>query len=396
MADWYVSPAAPANWAANTAYQNGAGVTPTVSNGHWYQVVRAGTSHASVQPTWPTDGTQITDGTVIWADNGLLQPAGDDGNPGDDWGTGHAFATIATAIAAASSNDTIHVDYGYHDTGNLAVIYPGQVNVTGRGTIAPTQLGQQNIPYLVNTLQSTDAFFVPGTKGVYRYFAIVSLVTSKVQTTPVGGATPDQDGNEFTNVVFDSCFIFGSNDCVLISLTGSNIVLRNCALESNFDVVQCQNGSTITLIGCTIKIYSPPLGQSVTTQNTQRGITSTSGQVTAIGCRIYVTSLEATATCYGVFAGPSGLCLCEGCTFILNAPNSPSVFLSVGGSGTVIMLACSYDQTKVSSGALRYFLNSSGGAITPFLVAGGSAGPFVMTKDPNSGLLALGPFPVVP
>jgi len=62
----------PTVWAVNTAYGVGARVGPTTPNGRCYICTTAGTSHAATEPTWPTTtGDTVTDGTVVWTDNGL-------------------------------------------------------------------------------------------------------------------------------------------------------------------------------------------------------------------------------------------------------------------------------------------------------------------------------------
>jgi len=57
-----------AAWAGTTAYVLGALVLDT---GRIYAVTTAGTS-GSTEPTWPTDGTTVTDGTVVWQDTGTV------------------------------------------------------------------------------------------------------------------------------------------------------------------------------------------------------------------------------------------------------------------------------------------------------------------------------------
>lgn len=40
--------------------------------GHWYECEAGGTTGSSA-PTWPTDGSTVTDGTVTWRDKGLIE-----------------------------------------------------------------------------------------------------------------------------------------------------------------------------------------------------------------------------------------------------------------------------------------------------------------------------------
>lgn len=55
-------------WEVATAYEAGDCVQPTTPNGLRYRCTADGTSHASVEPTWPTSGigSTVTDGTTTW------------------------------------------------------------------------------------------------------------------------------------------------------------------------------------------------------------------------------------------------------------------------------------------------------------------------------------------
>jgi hypothetical protein len=61
-------------WVASTAYKLGDIARPTAANSHLYQCTTAGTS-GSTQPTWPTGGGTVTDGTVVWTDLGTSATA---------------------------------------------------------------------------------------------------------------------------------------------------------------------------------------------------------------------------------------------------------------------------------------------------------------------------------
>jgi len=67
----------PNAWAAATPYSVGDIVTKVSSNGHFYLAISAGTSHASVEPTFPTNGGTVADGTtgLVWKDQGLIAAA---------------------------------------------------------------------------------------------------------------------------------------------------------------------------------------------------------------------------------------------------------------------------------------------------------------------------------
>lgn len=90
----------PNKWVVNTAYALGQQVVPTILNGYVYEVVAAGTSHASTQPTWPTTiGATVTDGTVTWR------------NVSTDVGVYNLYVGL-TAAATAALTDW---GYGYYD-----------------------------------------------------------------------------------------------------------------------------------------------------------------------------------------------------------------------------------------------------------------------------------------
>lgn len=59
-----------APWEALTVYALGIERVPTVRNGRYYAVTTGGTTGAS-EPAWPTtDGGTVTDGTVVWTEQG--------------------------------------------------------------------------------------------------------------------------------------------------------------------------------------------------------------------------------------------------------------------------------------------------------------------------------------
>jgi hypothetical protein len=78
-------------WAAVTAIEYGAHVAPTVRNGRRYRAVQGGTTGAT-EPVWGTaDFLRITDGTVIWEE---------DGTAGDEWDIrGAVFECLQTRLA---------------------------------------------------------------------------------------------------------------------------------------------------------------------------------------------------------------------------------------------------------------------------------------------------------
>lgn len=64
--------ASPSNWTSSQPYAVGNLVAP--GNGHYYQCTVAGSSGGSA-PTWPTDGSAVSDGGATWQDMGTSVPA---------------------------------------------------------------------------------------------------------------------------------------------------------------------------------------------------------------------------------------------------------------------------------------------------------------------------------
>jgi len=56
-------------WTANTSKSIGDWVRPTSPNKHLYKCTTGGTT-GSTEPTWPTNGGTVNDGTVTWQDMG--------------------------------------------------------------------------------------------------------------------------------------------------------------------------------------------------------------------------------------------------------------------------------------------------------------------------------------
>lgn len=59
-------------WSPSTAFALDDLAIPLTANTHWYKVTTAGTTGAS-EPTWPTGGGTVADGTVVWTDMGLIE-----------------------------------------------------------------------------------------------------------------------------------------------------------------------------------------------------------------------------------------------------------------------------------------------------------------------------------
>ncbi len=98
-------------WAVATAYVIGDKVQPLISNGFVYKCTVAGTSHASVEPTWPvvTIGTTVTDGTCTWELNSAHHATTEIklalSSIGLASATPGAALSVATTVLGGTSND---------------------------------------------------------------------------------------------------------------------------------------------------------------------------------------------------------------------------------------------------------------------------------------------------
>ena len=59
-------------WKTATARALNDKCVTTANNNHWYQVETAGTT-GTAEPTWPTSGGTVSDGTVVWRDKGVME-----------------------------------------------------------------------------------------------------------------------------------------------------------------------------------------------------------------------------------------------------------------------------------------------------------------------------------
>lgn len=64
------------SWSSATAYSVGDVVVPSTANGHFYIVDEGGAgSSGGSEPTWPTSGGSVGDGSVTWRDAGMIDVA---------------------------------------------------------------------------------------------------------------------------------------------------------------------------------------------------------------------------------------------------------------------------------------------------------------------------------
>lgn len=158
----YAATQAISAWTTAHAYSLNDLVVPTSANGHYYKATTAGTSHATTEPTWPTNGTTVSDGTAVWTDQGLL-PNGIDHLASTSFGLAgylHAFS-----IGSGSATLTIQ------DSANRIA----WANVTGGGFTAVTGATTQRIQTAKNG--TVRRYIRVNVTGVFtNLVAVVSVV----------------------------------------------------------------------------------------------------------------------------------------------------------------------------------------------------------------------------
>jgi len=104
------------HWAAATAYVVGNKIQPVAGNGFVYRCTSSGTSHASIEPTWPvvTIGSTVTDGTCIWELSSAHHPITEIklalSSGGLTSATGGAALSVATTLLGGEANyQAIHI-----------------------------------------------------------------------------------------------------------------------------------------------------------------------------------------------------------------------------------------------------------------------------------------------
>ena len=126
-----------ADWAATTAITLGAYRIPTVDNLHFYKCTVAGTTGAS-EPTWPTNGSTVTDGTVTWQDMGLIIAATTDYTVNAALGMVKALSTgnidsgeVLTCAYTYAAETGNQIDIGANELIRVAMLLDGENAVDG-------------------------------------------------------------------------------------------------------------------------------------------------------------------------------------------------------------------------------------------------------------------------
>lgn len=125
-------------WTTAHAYALNDLVVPTTANGHYYKATTAGTSHAVTEPTWPTNGSTVADGTAVWTDQGLLPNGVDQTTVSTSFG----LAAYLHVLSIGSGTVTFTVQ----DSANRIA----WANVTGGAFTGATAAGTQRIQTATN------------------------------------------------------------------------------------------------------------------------------------------------------------------------------------------------------------------------------------------------------
>ncbi len=131
-----------AEWVVAHAYALGDIVEPVTPNGYKYKVVTAGTSHASVEPTWPTSGvgSTVVDGTVTWSLMAIVHPITE-------------IKLASTSIGTASATGGAAFSLGTTVTSGAANRVPMYIRFTNTNTTVNDNTGFPELGLYINAVQ---------------------------------------------------------------------------------------------------------------------------------------------------------------------------------------------------------------------------------------------------
>jgi len=193
-------------WQASTAYALNWKVQPTSSNGHYYQATTAGTS-GSTQPSWPTNGGTVNDGTVVWTDEGTNIPATSPAN------SDYARLVVQHAMSATCT------------TGAVGIM----VNTWGYGSIKKIENVTVNTPGC--STQTTSDIVYDGGGGTLRDLHLESALNGVTLGANVGaqGVTIDgiYTGITQNQVNISNAYASQTGDILLRNITGCCHILND-------------------------------------------------------------------------------------------------------------------------------------------------------------------------
>ena len=136
-------------WQATTAYTLGVYKVPSTANGHFYSVSTAGTT-GGAEPTWPTDGGTVVDGTVTWQDMGTIIATETTDYVVNSAANGELVITGDTRLEAG---ETLLLNYSYagHEFDllrpNTRTDFYAAIKFNAMNTFRPTQRSAEYWPY---------------------------------------------------------------------------------------------------------------------------------------------------------------------------------------------------------------------------------------------------------
>ena len=110
-------------WASETSKEVGDLVVPTTPNGHYYECTTAGDT-GTTEPTWPEDGSTVSDGSAVWTDKGTIALVKDE----DFEITARTGMIRAIDAGRLSAGDELSINYDY----------PAQTGFKIQGAVQPT------------------------------------------------------------------------------------------------------------------------------------------------------------------------------------------------------------------------------------------------------------------
>jgi len=185
----------PPVWTANVAYAKNAQVTPSPTNGHYYQALSAGVS-GPVSPPFPVDGTDVTESDgIVWVDQGSTLPTGAKpkawakntpyivGDVIQDPSTGHYYSAFQPGISGNKQPD-FHVPTPQIVTGDpiawedLGTTVPASLTVGVPGSDQTVNLLTYTFP------QSHTLSYFNLTSGV-----VFSTIKNRTFANTIAGST---------------------------------------------------------------------------------------------------------------------------------------------------------------------------------------------------------------
>lgn len=244
-----------AAWQAGHVYVVGDRVVPTTlkqaataARNAYYACTTAGTSHASVEPTWPASGT-VADGTVVWTYQGAAVGGGLQlvGSTDCRWEGRHALGGAAAfsqrlvkaaTLDAGSSRNVFadfHVNEATAGTASVEFTNAGTLNqVSGQGVTG--SLGSETFtPYAVGA-HHQHPVFLTGSK-THDWASVADGAQATTTVTVTGAALGD-----FAAATMD------------VSLVGTMLTAYVSATDTATVVLQNESGGAVDLASGTLRV----------------------------------------------------------------------------------------------------------------------------------------------